>query len=212
MILYDDLYLVNKGKLCGSPEWFNSVSFSTQWLDRKSRKHGSDFVNPFNTASGRQENLAVESIHSVDVYILNVSLLLFHLTAAKLWLSVGSLLLFCIPFCGVEWDSHQSILIHGIRRKSLPKSLGEHCNIFLIKYCYLKKNTSWSSQLGAEVIVLSRHYSYLTSHLILQQRKNCSCLSSVVWKQHQVCLIPLMTFWSFVADIFENICFRVLLM
>ena len=34
----DDFYFVSKGKLCGSPEWFNSVSFSTHWLDRKKQK------------------------------------------------------------------------------------------------------------------------------------------------------------------------------
>lgn len=47
-----------KWKACGLPERFNSVSFSIYWVDRKKQEAWKGhFVNPFNTASSRQQIL-----------------------------------------------------------------------------------------------------------------------------------------------------------
>ena len=93
-LAHRDSYRVNEGKLCGSAEWFNSVSFSTHWLGRKSRKHGKDILLTHSTLplKGRKIWWWNQSAQW-GASILSVSTLLFHLTETKLWLSVGSLLL-----------------------------------------------------------------------------------------------------------------------
>lgn len=95
---------------------------------------------------------SIEKAKNVDMVFINpficffkaeksgseVNLLSWHLhtecwhPAAKLWLSVGSLLLYSIfiSFCTIKSGYYQTILIPYISRKLLPKSSGKHCNNF----------------------------------------------------------------------------------
>lgn len=119
----------------GSPEQFNSVTFCTLWLHRKCKNVEMVFINPFicffkEGKPGSEVNLLSGHLHTEC----------WH-PVAKLWLSVGSLLLYSvfISFCPIESGSYQTILIHCVSRKLLPKSSGKHCNNFSNKILLLKK-------------------------------------------------------------------------
>lgn len=120
----------------GSPEWFNFVTFCTHWLDRKKQNMWKwYFINPFSCffkagKAGGEVNLLSGCLHTEC----------WH-PAAKLWLSVGCLLLCSvfISFCTREPGDFQSVLIHCVSRKSLPKSSAKYCNNFSNKILLFTK-------------------------------------------------------------------------